>query len=322
MSKNITRPLITIGITCYNAPDTIARALTGALSQTWTNFEIVIVDDCSTDNSVEVIENTIAKHSNINLIKHDNNQGTAGARQTILDNSKGEFIAFFDDDDETLPDRITSQYQRIVSYETQTGEGLIACYASGTRLYSNAYELELNAIGSRPEVPIGLDVVNYLLFYSKKSGLFYGSGTPTCSLMARATTFEQTGGFDPAFRRVEDVDFAIRLALANGHFIGCPEKLFIQHATNAQDKAPEKNLAAELQLAEKYKDYLVSVGCYEYAKRWPLIRYHHFANHHGLMLKELFALFVRSPIKVATHFLHTAPRRLIHEIKMKGVHQQ
>lgn len=94
--------------------------------------------------------------------------------------------------------------------------------------------------------------------------------------MARKTTFEAVGGFDPTLRRVEDVDFAIRVALANGHFIGCPERLFIQYATNTADKTPEKNCEAEIRLADKYKDYLVSTGKYYYAKKWPLVRYYHF----------------------------------------------
>lgn len=316
-SDNEHTPLITIGITCYNASGTIGRAIDSAIAQDWSNIEIVIVDDCSTDNSIKIIEDIILKQSQAYLIKHEINKGPAGARQTIIDNAKGEFIAFFDDDDKSLDARVKKQYERITSYESEIGATLIACYISGKRVYPNNYELPLKAIGSKEDVPQGNAMADYLLFYGKKANLFYGAGTPTCALMARKNTFITVGGFDPAFRRVEDVDFAVRLSLAGGHFIGCPENLFIQYATQANDKNPEKNLEAEIQLAQKHKKYLLSVGRYEYAKQWPLIRYYHFIGNHRRMLLTLFALFIKYPIKVSNQFFQTAPRRLLHEIKMK-----
>lgn len=308
----MTQPdLITIGITCYNAAETIARAITSALAQDWPNIEIIVVDDCSTDNSVSVVQ-----QHDVTLIRHEHNQGPAAARQSILDAANGEFVVFFDDDDESLPQRLRVQHDRIVSYENETAENLIACYASGKRLYDNGYELKLEAIGSQPEVPWGNAAANRLLFFDQTPGLFFGSGTPSCALMARKTTFDAVDGFDAAFRRVEDIDFAVRLALAGGHFIGCPEELFVQHSTQGSDKAPDNNLKAEQQLADKHKEYLLSVGRYEYAKNWPLLRYHHFRKEHGKMLKVLARLFLKYPAKTTCHFLNTAPRRFLHERKM------
>lgn len=317
MDMNKTQDLITIGITCYNAESTISRAIASALAQEWPDAEIVIVDDCSTDASVQAVQDAIKGHANARLIVHETNTGPAGARQTILDNAKGDFLAFFDDDDESLPARIRTQHDRIVSYEKETGAKLVACYASGRRVYPNGYELALPAIGSQGQPPVGEEIAACQLFYGRKPEVFYGAGTPTCALMARKSTYLAAGGFDPAFRRVEDVDFAISLGLAGGHFIGCPENLFTQHATEGGDKAPEKNMRAEVQLAEKYKDYLKSVGRYEYARRWPLIRYYHFTGEHGKMLRELLALFLRAPVKVTRHFCTTAPRRFLHERKMR-----
>ncbi len=318
MKNNNPQPIITVGITCYNACDTIARAINSAKSQDRENIEIIIVDDYSQDDSVSVVEQLIQDIPYGRLIKHNRNQGPAAARQTIIDNATGEFIVFFDDDDQSLPERVQRQYQRIISYEQETCATLVACYASGKRLYPNGYEVILRAIGSRERIPIGSVVADYLLFYGKNSGVFYGTGTPTCALMARKSTVEIIGGFDPSFRRVEDVDFAVRLSLAGGHFIGCPEELFLQYATEAGDKSPEKNMQAEVRLAEKYKDYLISSKRYEYAKRWPIIRYNHFTNNHVKMFLALGALFIRAPFKTCSHFMQTGPKRLLHEMKMKG----
>ena len=62
-------PLITIALTCFNAEMTIKRALNSAISQTWINKEILVVDDCSIDNSVEIIEDVISKKKEGRLIK-------------------------------------------------------------------------------------------------------------------------------------------------------------------------------------------------------------------------------------------------------------
>ena len=212
-------PLITIGITSYNVSDTMGRALESAFAQDWPRKEIVIVDDCSTDNGVAVIEALTENRPGVKLVKHTVNRGIGAARNTIVENSSGEFIAFFDDDDESIPSRLTTQYERIRVFEEETGKNLIACYASGHRQYGNGYKLPLRAVGSQPEEPCGPDFAAYLLYYKKIFQWFYGSGTPACSLMARKSTFEGVGNFDPEFRRLEDIDFAVRLALAGGCFI-------------------------------------------------------------------------------------------------------
>ena len=309
--------LITIGITCFNAQDTLLRALKSALNQTWTNTEILLVDDASSDKSLEKIYPFVESNPHVKLIQHKSNLGPAAARQTIMKQSKGSFIAFFDDDDESLAARLEIQYKTICAYEKETGEDLIACYASGTRRYPNGYKMHIKAIGSQPEIPHGTAVADRLLFYGGDTKFFYGAGTPTCSLMARKSTLEAIGGFDADFRRVEDVDLAIRLSLSGGHFIGCPEALFIQYSSQSQDKAPEKNLQAELQLAEKHKNYLQSIGWYSYAKKWPLLRYYHFTRRYLSLCLVLGRLLAEHPMKTLSHFLTTAPKRFLHERKMK-----
>lgn len=316
----MSNPLITIGITCYNASDTIGRAIESALSQDWENCEVLVVDDYSSDNSTNVISQYTEKRDSLDLIQHGSNKGPGAARQTLLEHAKGGFIAFFDDDDESDPKRVRTQYQRIIQYEEETQARLVACYASGKRIYPNGYELQMEAIGSKPDVPYGVDVANRLLFYGhKEETFFYGAGTPSCSLMARVDTLKEVGGFDFNFRRVEDVDLAVRLALAGGHFIGCPETLFIQHSTGGQDKSSEKNKDAEIQLAEKYKEHLQSINRYYYAKKWPYVRYYHFCGQYMKMIVCLLDLIFHHPIKTLSHFFQTAPRRFLHEQRMKKV---
>ena len=314
----MTAPLVTVGIACYDAEDTIRRAIRGALSQDWPALEVIVVDDASTDESAAAAEAEIGGSLKARLVRHSENKGPAGSRNTILAHARGAFVAFMDDDDESFPSRVGAQVAVIEAHEQRTGAALIACYAAGRRVYGNGYALDLPAIGScGEEAPNGSAVADYLLFGCRRSGWFYGSGTPACSLLARRSAFNAVGGFDERMRRVEDADFAVRLALIGGHFIGTLESLFVQYATNAPDKSPEKNLQSEQYIVEKHRRYLESVGRYEYAKRWPELRYWHFKRDYRRFLMELAGLIARYPLTVPLHLLSTGPRRLLHEHRMR-----
>lgn len=314
----MTAPLVTIGLLCFNAEDTIGRAVDSCLAQNWPNLELLIVDDASSDRTLRIAEERIVSDPRARIIRHTQNKGAGRARNTVLHQAKGEFVAFFDDDDESLPDRIFEQVRSLTAYEQQTGQRLVACFASGVRRYPNGYVKPLPAIGAKgDEPPNGPKVADWLLFFRLTPNWDYGSGVPACALMGRHSTFEAAGGFDEALRRVEDADFAIRLALLGGHFIGTERQVLIQFATNAPDKSPERNLAAEQCLAVKYADYLRTLGRYEYAWRWPRLRYWHAKRRYGMVLRELVLLTVRNPIAVWGHVLRTGPKRVLHERAMR-----
>lgn len=308
-------PLVTIGITCFNAADSIQRAIRAAGNQTWPNIEVLVVDDCSTDNSAALAADIIAGMPNARLVRHAQNTGVAGARATLLREAKGEFLAFADDDDESLPTRIEVQLRRLLDYEKQSGTQLIACYASGHRLYPNGHRLTIRAGGINPVIPYGTGMADRLLFFRTIDGWDYG-GTPACALMARVSTLYEAGGFDPAFRRVEDIDWAIRLALLGGHFIGAEGDLYRQHATSSNDKTHEKNLAAELQLVEKHKRYLQSIGYYTYARLWPQLRFAYFTRNYWLIVTTFARLLLRYPLPVLRHIMQTGPARLRRDLNI------
>ena len=110
-------PLISIGITCYNAELTIKKAIQSAIDQTWINKEIVIVDDYSTDNSSSIIRNFIEKFEFIHYYQNKKNIGVAGSRNNIIKYANGDYIAFFDDDDVSNINRLEFQYIRIKDYK-------------------------------------------------------------------------------------------------------------------------------------------------------------------------------------------------------------
>ena len=93
----------------YNAAAFIAASIESVLAQSYPYWELIIVDDASTDNSIASIEKFITKDIRIKLIKLSKNSGTAVARNKALDIAKGTFIAFLDSDDRWHPEKLTIQ---------------------------------------------------------------------------------------------------------------------------------------------------------------------------------------------------------------------
>jgi hypothetical protein len=179
----------------------------------------------------------------------------------------------------------------------------------------------LSAIGSQPREPRGTEIADYLLAFTRLAGVFYGAGTPTCSLMARIETFRAVDGFDEAMRRQEDADFAIRLGFQGCHFIGTPEPLVLQQATEGSEKDPLVEQNSLLRLLEKNRDYLKCKNLYEYMLGWSEIRFRHFNRQPLLALLALIRLGARFPTRTVGHFLTSASRRFLHEQKI-GSHRQ
>ena len=130
----------------------------------------------------------------------------AKTRNKLINAANGEYIVF-DDDDESASDRVSVQLERIQSFHHYFPHKIACCFASGSRIYPNGYEIQLEAIGSIGNAePCGTGIADYLLFNERKKSKFYGTGTPACSLMMRKDAIEQVGLFDVRLRKVEDAD--------------------------------------------------------------------------------------------------------------------
>lgn len=109
MVRNEDSPLISVAIGTYNGAKWIERAVKSILSQTYQNFEIIICDDCSTDNTVEIVDNLIKTDSRVHLIHNSTNSGLNISLNRCIEVAKGDFIARMDDDDISLPERFERQ---------------------------------------------------------------------------------------------------------------------------------------------------------------------------------------------------------------------
>ncbi|AZV47316.1 glycosyl transferase [Nautilia sp. PV-1] len=101
--------LVSIITPSYNSEKFIAKTIESIINQTCENWEMIIVDDCSPDNSNEIIENYMQKEKRIKLIKLKKNSGPAIARNMAIEQAKGRFIAFLDADDIWLPEKLEKQ---------------------------------------------------------------------------------------------------------------------------------------------------------------------------------------------------------------------
>ena len=162
-------PLVSVGILCFNAEDTILDAIESALAQTYINKEVIVLDDFSSDNSF----NKISKSTfidKIKLFKNNKNFGIGYSRNKIFNLSQGDFICFMDDDDYSDPQRIQKQVIQIIKSGYPKKE-LIACCTGIKKVYKNGYEKVLYPLGSNGRSPYGNELADFLLYFDKKKGL-------------------------------------------------------------------------------------------------------------------------------------------------------
>lgn len=246
-------PLISIGISCFNAEDTIARAVESALAQDWPNLEIIIVDDCSSDGSAAVIQGFANRDSRVRFKKHKKNQGLAGAINTVAKHARGEYIALFDDDDESKPSRVRKQQERLFEFRAEHPRKPVVCY-SNRRVLNNGDEETRVAIGRKPAEPNGTMVADYLLWFKMARGYTWGAFA-SCTMMV-PTKLLREFPFDTDFRRSAEWDFAVRVAFEGGYFISTNEYLIDQHLNESPDKGGTVPLENHLRLIRKHGDYL------------------------------------------------------------------
>lgn len=113
------KPLVSILIPVYNVESYIARCIDSILGQTYRNLEVVFVDDCSPDHSMDVAHRTIdastqGKDIRFVYLRHQQNQGIAIARNTLIENATGDFVTFLDPDDWLTPDAVEVMVNRQV----------------------------------------------------------------------------------------------------------------------------------------------------------------------------------------------------------------
>ncbi|WP_108947135.1 glycosyltransferase family 2 protein [Shewanella halifaxensis] len=128
-------PLVSIITPSFNCSNSIFKTIDSVLNQTYQNWELLIADDCSSDNSCEVIEKFTALDSRIKLIRRDWNAGPAVTRNRAISEAKGRYIAFLDADDTWYPSKLEKQIAFMQS------KNIALSYTSYRRVHEDGREL-------------------------------------------------------------------------------------------------------------------------------------------------------------------------------------
>ena len=108
---------ISVIIPMYNASRFIVHAVNALLAQTLKDIEVIVMDDCSTDNCPELVKTTFASEDRVAYYKMEKNGGPAKARNRGIDLARGEYVAFFDSDDGLVPDALEKLYDAAVKFD-------------------------------------------------------------------------------------------------------------------------------------------------------------------------------------------------------------
>ena len=279
MSKSSTRTHVSLCIAAYNAADSVGRAIESAINQRQDSSieiaEILVYDDCSTDNTADIISGYCSSYPLIQLIKGGENRGVGAARQELLEAATGEFLLFFDDDDCSVATRMIDQVSMIKRYE-QSGlnnEKPVFSFGLRQRFFPNDHSDVVGHIGQDPSGrgPSGQSIIDGNLLGLPQNIAF--SHLATCALAGRVQAFKDCGGFDPAFRRAEDSEFSIRIGLNGGHIIGTSEVVVHQYMSLGSDKSLDLNHQAKLQLLYKHRELIKTHGYYPFLEDWARFRH-------------------------------------------------
>jgi teichuronic acid biosynthesis glycosyltransferase TuaG len=124
----VTIPAVSVVIPAYRAGAIIGPTIESALAQTMREVEVLVVDDCSPDDTVAVVEGYARADSRVRCLRHAANRGPGGARTTALEAARGRYVAFLDSDDVWLPEKL----ERQIAF--MTGRGAALSYTQYRRI--------------------------------------------------------------------------------------------------------------------------------------------------------------------------------------------
>ncbi|MGI0107070.1 glycosyltransferase family 2 protein [Salinimicrobium sp. WS361] len=184
-------PLFSIIIPNFNREEVIRTAISSVLEQTYTNFEIIVVDDCSTDNSRQVIAGV--KDARLKLLQMPKNSGAAAARNYGIKHSKGDYISLLDSDDFYAPEFLEETFKGLSTAESSVGFSW-----TGVRYF------EAGKSSENIWQPLRKENAYITFLHSLHIGTNSG-------ITFKKEIFERVGYFNEALPAAEDTDFFLRL---------------------------------------------------------------------------------------------------------------
>ena len=211
----LAKPMVKVSIIipAYNGEDYLGEAVDSVLAQTYTDYEIIVVDDGSTDSTSQVVQ----QYGNKISYFYQANQGVAASRNLGLNKAKGKYIAFLDQDDLFLPHKLASQ---VALLDAKPNLGMVN---SGWQI-SDCHGNAKAAVEPWQQIP-ELSLANLIVW----KPVFLGA------MLFRRSWLERGISFDPNLEQTPDVDLTIRLAALGclADWVKQTTVIYRQHAANA-----------------------------------------------------------------------------------------
>ena len=215
-------PKVSVVLPTYNRAELLPRALDSVMAQTYRNFELIVVDDHSSDSTQRVIAR-YAGDARVRALKHEHNRGQSCALNTGIDAARGEYVAFLDDDDEWLPNKLALQV------------GVMDAAPSKVAL---VYGWRQDIDERHPHRRTVRQTLRGDIF---EQMLALETPVPPSAWLVRTPVARAIGGFDKEIL-ANDVDFACRLSEQGWHFDYVPQVVLLKYRHSAGqmvDETPE-----------------------------------------------------------------------------------
>ena len=218
MNKPDAGPLVSVIIPTFNRGWIVAEAIQSVLAQTYRQFELIVVDDGSTDRTASILHEF---QDHIRIIRQTN-QGVSAARNQGVDAAQGAFVAFLDSDDLWKPEKLAVQ----VNFFLSNSEALI-CQTDEIWIRN----------GRR---------INPKIYHQKPSGDIFLPSLALClvspsAVMLKKDFFQQVGGFDESLPACEDYDLWLRISCRHPVFL-IPDQLVVKRGGHADQLSKNPGL--------------------------------------------------------------------------------
>ncbi|TVQ19765.1 MAG: glycosyltransferase family 2 protein [Leptolyngbya sp. DLM2.Bin15] len=215
-------PTVSVVLPVYNAERYVAQSIESVLSQTFTDFELLIGDDCSSDRSLDIINHYAAQDARIQVIQNPENYGGGKTRNCLIAQAKGTYVAAMDADDISLPDRLALQVQFLEDHPE------VVCLGGAHDLIDGDGRLL-----TRLHLPEQDEEIQSLALAG------HGSICHPCA-MIRRSVLKDLGGYDEAMISAQDLDLWLRLG-ERGQLANLPDAI-LKYRLHANSVSQNRSL--------------------------------------------------------------------------------
>jgi len=232
--------LVSIIMPAYNAEKFITESIESIVRQTYENWELIIVDDGSSDNTKSIVEQYLENEPRIKYF-YQSNAKQGKARNKGIENSEGYYIAFLDADDLWLPDKLEIQFEEMYS-----NQGLDLLFSQGYKIINNTievYNVVVKQVWDKCDLPI----------------FIHCNQIPILSVLVKKEVLISVGCFtdNPYIQNAEDYHLWLKLLIKNFKFRSTQSRLFQYRIHEGQNTF--QNLKIGLPIFSTYEDiYLIS----------------------------------------------------------------